>query len=321
MFAVYLLRALTLLVAATALCFALLTLSPIDPVRAYVRQNPGVTQEHIARMEQFWGVGTPPIERYVNWLGAALRGDLGDSLIFRRPVLEIIAGRAGASLALMFTAWTFSGLFGLAAGCLMGMRHRRLADRALRRFCLVMCSVPAFWVGLLMLGVFSVRLGWFPFGMAMPIGAAPQDVTPLQWAHHIILPALTLSVLSFPKIALHTREKLLEVLASDYVLFARARGLSEWEILRRHALPAVLIPALTMQFASFGELFGGSLVAESIFSYPGLGMAAAAAGLQGDAPLLLGITLFSALLIFVGNAIANALYPLLDPRQRGGGKP
>jgi peptide/nickel transport system permease protein len=162
--------------------------------------------------------------------------------------------------------------------------------------------------------VFSVGLGWFPLGFSTPIGVLNSEVTLWQRLHHLILPALTLSLMSFANIALHTRQKLVDVLESEYVLFARARGESAGTILRRHGLRNILLPALTLQFASFAELFGGSVLAETVFSYPGLGSAVAAAGLNSDVPLLLGITLFSTLFVCTGNLIANLLYGVVDPQ-------
>jgi len=315
---VYILRGITLLIAVSVICFILVNISPVDPVLSYRLANPGASPEHIARIESFWGVHESPIERYFNWVSAVLSGDFSESLIFRRPVIEIVGARFGATLALMLSAWTLSGLFGFGVGSLMGIFHGRPIDRIVKRICLVMYSLPTFWIGLVFLIVFSVWLGWFPFGMAMPIGIAAEDVTIWQRLHHLVLPSVTISFLSFPNIALHTREKLVEVMASDHVLFAKARGKSRWEILLRHGFRGTLIPAMTMQFASFGELFGGSIIAENIFGFPGLGSAVSAAGLQGDIPLLLGITLFSAIFIFTGNAIANALYIIIDPRTREG---
>ena len=133
-----------------------------------------------------------------------------------------------------------------------------------------------------------------------------------QKIYHLILPAFTLSLMSFAHIALHTRQKLIDVLNSEYVLFARARGEGKWTILKRHGFRNILIPALTLQFASFAELFGGSVMAENVFSYPGLGSAVSAAGLSSDVPLLLGVTLFSALFVCVGNMIANLLYGIMN---------
>ena len=315
---IYFLRGVTLLIASTILAFFLTSIGPHDdPVRAYIQANPGVSDENIAKMEEYWGLNEPPVSRYLTWLKNILRGDLGYSTSNRQPVSEVIGVRFKASIALMMTAWTFSGLLGFGIGCLMGRFHGRLIDRALKRVCLVMCSIPTFWIGIVFLVVFSVQLGWFPFGMSMPIGANPEDVTIWQRIHHLILPALTVSFLSFAQLALHTREKLVEVMESDYVLFAKARG--EKNILRRHGFRNILIPAITMQFGSFSELFGGSVIAENIFSYPGLGRALTASG-KTDLPLFLGITLFSVLFVFAGNMIANILYSVVDPRIREGEK-
>ena len=148
----------------------------------------------------------------------------------------------------------------------------------------------------------------------VPSGAAAEQVSVLERLRHAFLPALTLSITGAPSIALHTREKMADVMESDYVLFARARGEGEWTILRRHGLRNILLPALTLQFASFAELFGGSVMAENVFSYPGLGSAMSAAGLNSDLPLLLGVTLFSALFVCTGNMIANLLYGIVDPQ-------
>jgi peptide/nickel transport system permease protein len=168
--------------------------------------------------------------------------------------------------------------------------------------------------------VFAVRLGWFPIGLSVPIGKLAGEVTLGERIRHLILPALTLSITGIANIALHTRQKILDVLKSDYVLFARARGESSWELLKRHGLRNVAIPAVTLQFASFSELFGGSVLAENVFSYPGLGSAASLAGLRGDVPLLLGVALFSVLFVFFGNLTANLLYGILNPQIREGNK-
>ena len=177
-------------------------------------------------------------------------------------------------------------------------------------------SFPSFWLCLVLLLIFAVWLQWFPTGFSAPIGVTQENVTLGQRLHHLALPAITLSLMSFANIALHTRQKLIDVLNSEYVLFARARGESTWTLLRRHGLRNILLPALTLQFASFAELFGGSMLAENVFSYPGLGSAAAAAGLNADVPLLLGITLISAIFVCVGNTAANLLYGVIDPKIR-----
>ena len=198
----------------------------------------------------------------------------------------------------------------------MGMFRDKWPDKILKKICYLLSSVPTFWLGLLFLLVFAVQLGWFPIGFSSPIGVREEDVTLAQRLHHLFLPALTLSLMSFANIALHTRQKLIDILNSEYCLFACARGEGKWTILRRHGLRNILLPALTLQFTSFAELFGGSVMAENVFSYPGLGSAVSAAGLRCDVPLLLGVTLFSALFVCVGNMIANLLYGVIDPQIR-----
>lgn len=314
----YLLKTLALLLAVSVIAFALVSASPVDPVQQYVLGVGGVSPEQRLELEEYWGVNDPPVQRYLSWLGALVHGDFGQSLLYRRPVLEVIGERFANSLALMLCAWLFSGLIGFALGCVMGMNRDRLADRIIKKICYILSSVPTFWLALVFLLIFAVWLGWFPLGFSTPIGMRNEDVTLAQRLHHLFLPALTLSLMSFSNIALHTRQKLVDVLESEYVLFARARGEGAWSILRRHGLRNILLPALTLQFASFAELFGGSVMAENVFSYPGLGSAVAAAGLNSDVPLLLGVTLFSTLFVCTGNLIANLLYGVVDPQIREG---
>jgi len=308
------LKIILLLLAVSVIAFALVTLSPVDPVQQYLLGAGAVSPAQRVQLEAYWGVNAPPLQRYLNWLCALLRGDLGISLIYRRPVMDIIAERFSNSFALMMCAWLFTGIFGSVLGCIMGMYKDKMPDRIIKKLCYILCSTPTFWLGLIILLLFSVWLRWFPIGFSTPIGMLNSDVSIWQRLYHLFLPALTLSLVSFGNIALHTRQKLIDVLNSEYILFARARGESDRTLLLRHGLRNTLLPALTLQFASFAELFGGSVLAETIFSYPGLGSAVSAAGLNSDVPLLLGITLFSALFVAIGNLIANILYGIIDPQ-------
>lgn len=312
----YLLRVIALLLASSIVAFALVSLSPIDPVQQYVLGAGNVSMEQREAIAEYWGLNDPPVERYFNWLGALLRGDMGTSVLYRQPVAKIIGERFVNTLALMMTSWLLSGLIGFALGCVMGIWRGKWIDGILKRICLILCSVPTFWLGLVFLLVFSVWLGWFPIGLSSPIGVANADVSIWQRLYHLALPALTLSFISFANVALHTRQKLADVLESEYVLFARARGEDTWTIMKRHGFRNILLPAITLQFASFAELFGGSVLAENVFSYPGLGSAVAAAGLNSDVPLLLGVTIISVLFVFTGNLIANIIYGVVDPRIR-----
>lgn len=311
-------RFLLLMVAVSAVVFVLVSMSPIDPVQANVGQAAYVTmgEERRAQLAEYWGVNTPLWERYANWATALLQGDMGMSLRYNAPVVQVIGQRALNSLALMAVAWVTSGVIGFVLGVAAGVRRGTWLDRAVKGYCYVLASTPTFWLALVALMVFSVWLGWFPFGFSAPIGVATTDVTLADTLHHLALPALTLSVLGVANIALHTREKTIDVLESDYVRFAQARGLTRWQAMRRHGLRNVALPALTLQFASISEIFGGSVLVEQVFSYPGLGQAAVTAGLGGDVALLAGIALFSAAFVFAGNLIANVLYGVIDPRMR-----
>ena len=310
-------KMLSLLLAVSFLSFLLVSLSPIDPVGQYILElQTAVSPEQRAEIEEYWGVNEPPVERYFHWLTEVLQGELGESVIYRRPVAEIIGERFINSLALMLCAWLISGIFGFILGIVMGRYYDRWPDKILKKICYILSSMPTFWIGLLLLLIFGVWLKWFPIGFSSPIGVLSRDVSLGEKIYHLILPAFTLSLMSFSGIALHTREKLWDVMNSDYVLFARTRGEDEWTILKRHGIRNVILPALTLQFSSFAELFGGSVIAENVFSYPGLGSAVSAAGLQSDLSLLLGITLFSALFVGTGNMIANLLYRIVDPGIR-----
>ena len=314
-------RFILLMLAVSMVTFALVGLSPIDPVQANVGQNGllGMSAEKRAQLASYWGADLPIWERYLNWAGAFITGDWGSSLRYNAPVMQVIATRAANSLLLLAAAWLISGVLGFALGVAAGARKGSVVDKLICGYCYLLASTPAFWVGLIMLMVFAVGLGWFPLGFSAPIGVPASQVTVFQQLQCMVLPALTLSMVGVANIALHTREKTIDVLQEPYIRFARARGASNRQALRRHGLRNLALPALTLQFASISEIFGGSVLVEQVFSYPGLGQAAVTAGLGGDAPLLVAIALVSAALVFAGNLVANILYGVLDPRIKEGG--
>lgn len=306
------------IVAAVAvLAFTLASFSPIDPVDAYMGpriMTIGPEQREIIKAR--WGLDQPPLVRFAKWAGNIATGDFGVSTIFNEPVMDVIGKRFLTSLWLMAAAWTFSGILGYGLGILAGFARDSPLDRGIRLYAYILASTPAFWIGLVLLSIFSVALGWTPICCAAPPGMDAADVTLGQRLYHLILPALTLSVIGVAQITLHTREKMLDVMQSDFALYAAAMGESRTGFVIHHALRATALPALTVQFASLGELFGGSVLAEQVFSYPGLGKATVEAGLRGDIPLLLGITICSTLFVCAGNMIADMLYWVVDPRIR-----
>lgn len=314
-----LIRAAVLLALVSAASFFLLSLSPIDPLQSNVGQAAlgSMSPEQVEGLREYWGVGVPMTKRFASWFSGLLKGDMGISLLYRRPVIEIVGERFLSSLWLMASAWVFAGVLGLLLGILAGTFRGRWPDRLITGYCMLTASTPAFWIGLLLLLVFAVQLRIFPIGLGVPIGMESAQVTFADRLSHAFLPALTLGLTGISSIALHTKAKMEEVMDSPYVLYAKARGESLFHIVRCHGLRNILLPAVTLQFASISEIFGGSVLVEQVFSYPGLGQAAIAAGLGSDVPLLLGITLISSLLVFGGNLAADLLYHVVDPRMRG----
>lgn len=313
----YLLKAAFLLAAVSLAAFALVRLSPLDPVTAYVGADASVSLEQRARIAERWGLNEAAPVQFFKWFSALCRGDFGVSVIYRQPVLTVISQRAAASLALMGLSWALSGVLGFVLGVIAGACRGRWPDRLIKAWCLALSSSPAFWLALILMVIFAVTFKLFPLGLAAPAGKLASEVTLLERLRHLVLPCLALSLTGVSNIALQTRQKLAEVMESDYFVYAVARGESKWTAVRRHGLRNIALPALTLQFLSFSELFGGSVLAEQVFAYPGLGRAIVQAGMQSDVPLLLGITLFSALFVFTGNCVADALYRRVHPEIRG----
>lgn len=319
-----LIRMALLLLGVSLVTFLLMCASPLDPLQTNVGQVAlgSMSPEQVEQLEAYWGVDTPPAERYIGWLSDVLHGDFGTSLLYRQPVLAIIGQRLAGSFLLLLSAWVISGVLGMVLGVTAGTFRGRWPDRLIRGYCLLISSTPAFWLAILLLLIFAVWLGWFPVGLSVPAGMEAASVTLGDRVYHAALPALTLSITGVVNIALHTREKMIDVMESDYILFARARGESTGSVVLRHGLRNVALPGITLQFASISEIIGGSVLVEQVFSYPGLGQAAVTAGLGSDLPLLLGITVITSAIVFAGNLIADLLYGAVDPkiRRRAAGK-
>lgn len=313
-----LIRMICLLVAVSVVAFVLITKAPIDPLTSYIGSNSTLSQEAKDEITEYWGLKDPLPKRFSTWAIHVLHGDLGTSITYKKPVGQVIRERFSYSFVLMLSAWVLSGVLGFFLGILCGFYPESIFDKGIKVFCLMLKSAPTFWLGLLLLSIFAVNLGWFPIGMAVPIGKLAGEVTLGDRIYHLVLPVLTLTLVSISETTLYTRQKTIDILSSDFILYARARGESTRQLMTRHVLKHVAIPAITVQFSSFSELFSGMALAENVFAYPGIGTAITAAALNADVPLLLGISIFSALFVFSGNLIANVLYYVLDPRIREG---
>ncbi|MBU0991325.1 MAG: ABC transporter permease [Proteobacteria bacterium] len=303
----------------SVISFMLVSVSPIDPVRAYIGADMlAISRAQKEKIEERWGINEPMHVRYVKWFTELLHGNLGHSFIFNQKVTKVISTRFATSLWLMAAAWVISGMLGFVMGIVSGVMHGTFVDKLIRFYAYMLASTPTFWMGMLLLICFSMWLGWTPICCATPPGILLENVTFGQRIYHLILPAATLSIIGIANITLHTRQKLIDVLQSDFILFAISQGETIWGATRHHGIRNIILPAITIQFASFSELFGGSLLAETVFAYPGLGQATVLAGLKSDVPLLLGIVLFSVFFVFTGNTIADLIYTLVDPRIKAG---
>ncbi|MCD7781301.1 MAG: ABC transporter permease [Methanosphaera sp.] len=306
-------RFIILIIAVAIFSFILLELSPLDPVNAYLKEAP-VSQAQRALLEQYWGVNTPLTTKIINWVSNLLQGDLGTSLIYRTSVSDVILEKFMTSIVLMFVSWVLSGIIGFTLGVVAGKNEGSWIDRIVKVYCYIIQSAPSFWIGLLVLIVFSIELGWFPVGYSTPVGVLSQNVSIADYISRLVLPALTLSMVGVASIALYTRNELVDVLNSDYVRFAKSRGESGWDLIKRHGIRNILLPAVTLQCLSINELFGGAVLVEQVFNYPGIGQTAVQAGLQSDVPLLLGIVVISAIFVYFGNLLADVIYYFVDPR-------
>ncbi|MDF2651211.1 MAG: transporter permease [Paenibacillus sp.] len=314
-----LIRVITLLIGLSILTFSLIHLSPMDPINAYIAGDSSASPEQIEKIKEYWGVDKSPVEQYISWAGAMLQGNFGTSKLYHSPVIDIIKSRFLTSLALMGTAWVLSGIIGYILGMIAAVNRGKTMDKIIKWYSYTLVSTPIFWMGLLLLVVFAVWLKWFPVGLAVPPGMLEKDVQFIDRVRHFVLPALTLSILGVANVTMHTREKMIDILNTEYVIFAKARGESKWQIVKNHGIRNSIIPAISLQFAYFGELFGGSMLAEQVFAYPGLGSTLTTAGLRGDLPLMVGIILISSLFVFAGNLIADILNKVVDPRMKGEG--
>ena len=314
------LRLASVLFAISIICFVLMAFSPLDPLIQYLGgESAVVSGEKAQRIASELGIDQPYYIQYFHWINNLFHGDFGYSTIYEQPVITVIKEKAGASMLLLFVSWIITGLLGFLFGVIAALKEGKLPDRILKVYALAMASAPPYWVGLLLVMFFSIYLGWFPVGLSASIGIGRNQAGFWDVASHLFLPALTLSLSGIAQMTLHVRQKLLDIFSTDYILFAKARGENKLMLFTKHGFRNVMLPAITIQFASLGEIFGGSTLVEKVFSYPGLGSAIVAAGIKGDIPLLLGISLISSVFVFAGNFIADILCYFIDPRISRGG--
>ena len=290
--------------------YGLMGLMPGDPIDLMISSNPHVTSEDAARLRSLYGLDKPIVERYGNWLQAALSGDLGYSRTYARPVPEVLAPALVNTLWLLGSTLVLSILIALPAGILAAARPYSRFDYTVNLLAFAGISVPVFWLGLLLIMVFAVMLGALPAGGTGAIG----DAGLWERLRYLVLPVATLTLASVGGHTRYVRAAMIEVLRQDYIRMARAKGVGRLRVLFRHALRNAMIPVVTVLALDLGFLFSGALVTETIFAYPGMGKMIFDAIMGNDFNLALVALLFATLLTLAGNLLADLAYAWLDPR-------
>jgi len=299
----YLLRrlaqAVLILLGVSLVTFVLLYLLPADPARQIAGRS--ATPEVVANIRAQLGLDRPFHEQYLRYLGALLQGDLGRSYLQKTEVATLIMSRLPASLLLMAGAILCELVLGLTMGVVAALRRNTGADHALMLTSFIGVSAPQFVVGMLLLYVFAWQLAWFPLG-----GYGGFS--------HLVLPSLTLGLLGAGWYSRMMRSAMLDVLRQDYMRTARAKGLSAWRVVLAHALPNALLPIIAMIGIDIGLFMSGIVVVESVFGWPGIGQLTWQAIQRVDIPIIMGVTLVSAVAIVLGNLLADLVAPFIDPR-------
>ncbi len=299
--------------------FLLLQLAPGDTVDALMAQMGGGDPAMMAQLRNFYGLDATVPVQLGRYLLRLLSLDLGYSAIYGKPVAAVIAERLPTTLLLMASSLGFAFAGGVGLGVLAARRINRWPDTLISTVGLIFYATPSFWLGLMGIVVFAVRLGWLPPGGLEEIGAGyTGGRRALDVALHLLLPTATLSLIFLATYLRIMRAAMLEVMDQDFIRTARAKGLSETAVVVRHALRNAMLPMVTLLGLQVGNLLGGSVVVESVFALPGLGRLAYEAVVQRDLNTLLGIVFVSALLVIAANLAVDLLYARLDPRIPGG---
>lgn len=309
-------QALPVLLLITVLSFLLLQLAPGDFLDQ-LRADPSISQEFIAQEEARLGLDQPLVWQYLIWLGNLLRGDFGLSYTYRIPVLELIASRAGATLLLAAASILLTWMIAVPLGILGALRQNTALDRALQLLSYLGQAMPSFVLAILLL-ILAQNVGWLPVGGMTSVYFA--ELNPgeklLDLGRHLLLPTLVLSITSFAGLQRITRGNFLDVLRQEYIQAARARGIPEWRVIGLHALRNAINPLVTLLGFEFANLLSGSFIAEFFFNWPGLGKLLLEAVQSFDINVVMAGLLLGAVMLILGNLLADLLLQWVDPRIR-----
>lgn len=320
----------------TIMSYLLVLAAPGDPM-SMLAFDPRATPEGVEQQRRLLGLDQPPMTQYLYWLigndftridvdadgtpdvqgsrYGLLRGDLGQSITYKRPVLDLIVERIPATLRLTFPAFLIIYSLGIVIGLLSAVNHNGLFDQVARVISVLGTVVPSFWLALILIIIFSVQLGWLPL-TGMRDVTTTGDVSLLEMLPYMILPITVLSITGVASLIRYVRASALEVIGQDYVRTAQAKGLHNRSVWGRHVVRNALLPVATFIGPSLSGMLSGAVIIETIFSWPGMGRLSIQAALARDYPLVMGFVLVGAVLYILGLIISDILYGLLDPRIR-----
>ncbi|MFC0559266.1 ABC transporter permease [Halalkalibacter alkalisediminis] len=291
------------------LSFAIMYAAPGKP--AILNLDPEIPPEVREAQAERLGLNDPIPVQYMRWLGNVSKGDFGTSYARKMPVTEMILDRLPNTLLLMASSLFLAAIVAIPFGVISATRQYSMTDYGVTVGSFLGLATPNFWLGIMLIMVFSVQLGWTPVGGISTIGA---DFSILDRLRHLILPALVLATADMAGLTRYTRSSMLEVINQDYIRTARAKGFRERRVVYKHGLRNGLIPVITMFGLMLPTMIGGSAIVESVFNWPGIGKMFIDATFQRDYPVIMAITMFGAILTVIGNLIADILYAVLDPR-------
>ena len=308
-----------LIAAVVVLNFLLIRLAPGDPALTIAGEMGGATEEIIEDIRRAYGLDKPLPHQLLVYMKRMLSGDLGDSLFFNTPVMDLILARLGPTILLVTTAMVLAVVLGSFLGVLASRNPEGLFSNLITVLSLVGYSAPVFWTGIMLLIVFSAMIPLFPLSGMYDVRLDTEGLArALDVVHHLALPAFTLGIIYLAQYSRISRASMLDVLGADYVRTARAKGLSEGVVLCKHALRNAVLPVVTLAGLQFGSMLSGAVLVETVFNWPGLGQLAFESILRRDHPTILGILFFASRMVVVANLLTDLAYRIIDPRIRTG---
>ena len=309
-------QTLIVIVILSYVCFGLMSLMPGDPVEMMISANPKITAEDVARLRNFYGLDQPIYKRYLNWVSDISKGDLGYSRTYRIPTTEMMGPALSATFVLSMSSLVFSLLVAIPLGILCALKPNTKFDYFVNLFSFAGISVPSFWLGIVLIIVFAVNLGWLPAGGYQTTGMHYdnlwQELT--DKAKYLILPVLSLSIMSIGRFSRFTRSAMMEAMRNDFIRTAKAKGLTSQIVIWRHGFRNALIPLITVVALSLSSIFSGALITETLFAYPGAGRLIYSSIMANDFNVAMVSFIISVSMVLIMSLIADILYGVVDPR-------